>query len=40
MSLEYLLLFGLGLAIVTVLTVMGTDIVQFVKDQVDVLMTP
>lgn len=38
MSLEYLLLFGLGLAIVTVLIVMSTDITDFVLKQVDVLM--
>lgn len=38
MSLEYLLIFGLGLAVATVLAVMGTDIVDFVVKQIDALM--
>ncbi|MEM1163028.1 MAG: hypothetical protein AAGJ28_19035 [Pseudomonadota bacterium] len=40
MSLEYLLLFGLGLAVVTALAVMSTDIVDFVRTQVDAIMGP
>ena len=39
MSLEYLLLFGLGLAVATVLAVMGTEIVDFVIDQIRELIT-
>jgi hypothetical protein len=34
MSLEYLLIFGLGLAVVTVLATMGTDIAEFVIDTI------
>ena len=34
MSLEYLLLFGLGIAAATVLATMGTDIAEFVIEQV------
>lgn len=37
MTLEYLLLFGLGLAIATVLTTMGDHIVTFVIQQVQAL---
>ena len=39
MSLEYLLLFGLGLAIATVLAVMGTEVVDFVIEQIRELIT-
>ena len=39
MSLEYLLLFGLGLAIATVLAVMGTEVVDFVIEQIRDLIT-
>ncbi len=38
MSLEYLLLFGLGLAVATALAFMGSDIVEFVVDQVRALI--
>lgn len=38
MSLEYLLLFGIGLAVATVLATMGTEIVQFVIDQIKALI--
>lgn len=38
MSLEYLLLFGLGLAVATALALMGTDIVEFVIEQVRALI--
>lgn len=38
MSLEYLLLFGLGLAVATVLATMGDTIVTFVIDQVKALI--
>lgn len=34
MSLEYLLIFGLGIAVVTVLATMGTDIAEFVIDTI------
>lgn len=34
MSLEYLLLFGIGLAVATALAVMSTDVVEFVVQQV------
>ena len=34
MSLEYLLIFGLGLAVTTVLVTMGTDIATFVMDTI------
>jgi hypothetical protein len=39
MSLEYLLIFGLGLAVVTVLATMGTDIAEFVMDTIRDLMS-
>ncbi len=39
MSLEYLLLFGLGIAVATALAFMGTDIATFVVEQIDALMT-
>ena len=38
MSLEYLLLFGLGLAVATVLALTGTEIAEFVIDQVSELL--
>lgn len=38
MSLEYLLLFGLGLAVATVLVTMGDGIVDFVIEQVRLLI--
>lgn len=38
MSLEYLLIFGLGIAVATVLTVMGTDITDFVLRTIRELM--
>lgn len=38
MSLEYLLLFGLGLAVATVLATMGTEIVDFVIIEVKELI--
>lgn len=38
MSLEYLLIFGLGIAVATVLALMGTDIATFVFDQIDALI--
>ena len=34
MSLEYLLIFGLGIAVATALTLMGSDITDFVLDTV------
>ena len=34
MSLEYLLIFGLGLAVATVLVTMGTDIADFVIETI------
>lgn len=34
MSLEYLLIFGLGLAVATLLATMGSDIADFVIDTV------
>lgn len=34
MSLEYLLIFGLGLAVATVLATMGGDIVDFVLETI------
>ena len=34
MSLEYLLIFGLGLAVATVLVTMGTDIAEYVIDTI------
>jgi len=34
MSLEYLLIFGLGIAVVTVLATMGTDIADFVIETI------
>ena len=37
MTLEYLLLFGLGLAVATALTGMGDHVVQFVVEQVQTL---
>jgi hypothetical protein len=39
MSLEYLLVFALGLAVATVLATMGTEIVDFVIQQVKALMS-
>lgn len=39
MSLEYLLLFGLGLAVATVLATMGTGIVDFVLEQIKQLIS-
>lgn len=39
MSLEYLLIFGLGLAVVTVLATMGTDIAEFVMQTIRDLMS-
>ena len=38
MSLEYLLLFGLGLAVATVLAVTGTGIAEFVIENVKELL--
>lgn len=38
MSLEYLLVFALGLAVATVLATMGTEIVDFVVTQVKAIM--
>jgi hypothetical protein len=38
MSLEYLLIFGLGLAVATVLTTMGTEIADFVILQIKALI--
>lgn len=38
MSLEYLLLFGLGLAVATVLALTGNTIVDFVLQQIDHLI--
>lgn len=38
MSLEYLLLFGLGLAVATVLALTGNTIVDFVIDQIKLLI--
>jgi hypothetical protein len=38
MSLEYLLLFGLGIAVATVLALTGTEIAEFVIDQVKELL--
>jgi hypothetical protein len=38
MSLEYLLLFGLGIAVATVLALAGTEIAEFVIDQVKELL--
>ena len=38
MSLEYLLLFGLGLAVATVLAFTGTEIAEFVIEQVSALL--
>ena len=38
MSLEYLLIFGVGIAVATVLATMGTDIVEFVRQQIDQLI--
>ena len=37
MTLEYLLLFGLGLAVVTALTGIGEEVVIFVVEQVTAL---
>ncbi len=34
MSLEYLLIFGLGIAVATVLVTMGTDITDFVLETI------
>ena len=34
MSVEYLLIFGLGLAVATVLVTMGTDIAEYVIDTI------
>ena len=34
MSLEYLLIFGLGLAVATLLATMGSEIAEFVMDTV------
>jgi len=39
MSLEYLLFFALGLAVATVLAMMGGEIVDFVITQVKALMS-
>lgn len=38
MSLEYLLIFGLGIAVVTVLATMGTDIADFVIETIQDLI--
>ena len=38
MSLEYLLIFGLGLAVATVLVTMGDTIATFVIDTIDDLI--
>lgn len=38
MSLEYLLIFGIGIAAATVIATMGTEIAEFVIDQVDQLI--
>ncbi len=38
MSLEYLLIFGLGLAVATVLATMGGDIVEYVIETINELM--
>ncbi len=39
MSLEYLLIFGLGLAVAAALATMGTEIATFVMDQIRALVT-
>lgn len=39
MSLEYLLIFGLGLAVATALVTMGTDIADFVIETIRDLIT-
>ncbi len=39
MSLEYLLIFGLGLAVATLLATMGSDIATFVVDTVRDLLS-
>ena len=39
MSLEYLLIFGLGLAVATLLATMGTDIADFVIETIRDLMS-
>lgn len=39
MSLEYLLIFGLGLAVAAALATMGTEIATFVVEQVKALIT-
>ncbi len=39
MSLEYLLLFGLGIAVASALAVMGTDVVDIVVTQIRELIT-
>lgn len=38
MSLEYLLIFGLGIAVATVLATMGSDITQFVLETIQDLI--
>jgi len=38
MSLEYLLIFGLGLAVATVLATMGGDIVEYVIETINELI--
>ncbi len=39
MSLEYLLLFGLGLAVAAALATMGSEIATFVVKQIEALIT-
>ncbi len=38
MTLEYLLIFGIGLAVATVLATMGGDIAEFVMTEIEELM--
>lgn len=38
MSLEYLLIFGLGIAVATLLATMGGDIADFVIETIDTLI--
>lgn len=39
MSLEYLLIFGVGLAVAAALATMGSEIATFVIDQIKALVT-
>ena len=39
MSLEYLLIFGVGLAVAAALATMGSEIATFVIDQIKALIT-